>query len=82
MTECYYISMPSSGEMASKNNLKSVGRPHVNTEVKIVDENGICVPRNERGEVWVRNCATMVEYVGDHELTKKTCTDDGWLKTG
>lgn len=81
-TESWYVSFARLGEMKRSQKVQKVGPPVVNVEVKIVDEKGSCVPRNERGELWVRSCLVMIEYLGQPELTKDTVTSDGWLKSG
>jgi crotonobetaine/carnitine-CoA ligase len=45
--------------------------PSVPAEVRLVE-----------GEVWLRNPATFSGYFEDDATTRKTVTDDGWLKTG
>lgn len=82
MMECYYIAMDAPGELKRKGKVSSIGPPMVNTEVKIVDENDNCVPRNTRGELWVRSCTVMTEYMGQPELTNSVLDQDGWLRTG
>ncbi|CAK9830258.1 Medium-chain acyl-CoA ligase ACSF2, mitochondrial [Anthophora retusa] len=60
----------------------TVGHIANHIEVKIVDENEKLVPFGTPGELWVRGYSTMKGYWGDEESTKKTITEDGWLKTG
>lgn len=82
MSECWYISTTGVGGLKSTGKLNKVGRPMINSEIKIVDENGNCVSRNERGEICIRSSLMMVEYLGQPELTKSVLTDDGWFRTG
>jgi long-chain acyl-CoA synthetase len=55
----------------------SVGRPVHGVEVHI-DQPG----PDGIGEVWIRGRTVMKEYFREPELTAKTITSDGWLKTG
>lgn len=50
----------------------SVGKPCSWNEVKI----------SESGEVLVRGCTMMLEYIGEPEDTAKALKDDGWYHTG
>lgn len=47
-----------------------------------MDEKGAVVPRGTTGELWVRGYTTMLGYWDDEENTKKSVTEDGWMKTG
>ncbi|KOC63524.1 Acyl-CoA synthetase family member 2, mitochondrial, partial [Habropoda laboriosa] len=60
----------------------TVGYLSNHIEVMVVDVNGKAVPFGTPGELWVRGYCTMKGYWGDEESTKKTFTEDGWLKTG
>ncbi|XP_043250084.1 medium-chain acyl-CoA ligase ACSF2, mitochondrial [Colletes gigas] len=59
-----------------------VGHVSDHVEVKVVDQNGSTVPYGTPGELWARGYNIMMRYWGDEENTKKTVTEDGWLKTG
>jgi len=65
-----------------KKRLTSCGRPLVNTEVKLVNENGaeVKVP-GEIGEICVRSHGLMAGYYEDLETTSRTMMD-GWLHSG
>ncbi|KAL4804327.1 putative AMP-binding enzyme [Aspergillus unguis] len=67
-----------------KSNPRStVGEPLANCEAKIMSEDGtIELPRNQRGELWVRGPNVMKGYWKNHEATIATITPDGWLRTG
>lgn len=61
---------------------RSIGLPIVNTEAKIVDEEGREVPVGEVGELWVRGPQVMRGYWNNHEETANVRKPDGWLATG
>ncbi len=62
---------------------ETVGRPLAQVEVKIADPvSGAVLPSNEVGEIWVRGYPLMVGFYGLPEDTRKTITEDGWLKMG
>jgi acyl-CoA synthetase (AMP-forming)/AMP-acid ligase II len=60
----------------------SSGRAIPGVEVRIVDDDGVEVPRGEPGEILVRGYNVMVEYFEDPERTAETVDADGWLHTG
>jgi long-chain acyl-CoA synthetase len=60
--------------------LLSCGRPEIDVQVRIVDENGKDVPLGEKGEIIVRGRHLMEGYWKKPEETKKTIID-GWLYT-
>ena len=64
-----------------KENPNSIGVP-IYSEVKIVDENGKVVRRNEHGEIYYRGLQVAKGYLNKPEETKDTFLSDGWLKTG
>ena len=59
----------------------SIGMPLEGVEMKIVDDNEVTVPVNEKGELFVKNEAMFKEYCNDPILTRQRLTDDGWYKT-
>jgi long-chain acyl-CoA synthetase len=60
----------------------SVGLPLPNTEVKIVDSNGLAVCPGKVGEMYVRGPQVMLGYWKNPEATAEVLDSDGWLKTG
>lgn len=60
----------------------TVGHVSCHMELKVTDPKGETVPFGAVGELMVRGYSLMMKYWADEENTKKTFTDDGWLKTG
>ncbi|MDO7836316.1 long-chain-fatty-acid--CoA ligase [Sphingobium sp. HBC34] len=63
------------------NRLKSVGQPAMNTEVRIVDEDGNPVPPGTIGEIAMRGGACMTGYWNNHSATAKAMRG-GWYHSG
>ncbi len=61
--------------------LSSIGKPLVDVEVKIVDEDGNTMPINEVGEIVAKGQRLMKGYWNREEATKETLRS-GWLYTG
>ena len=59
----------------------SLGKPIPDATIKIVDEKGNEVPRNQVGEIAIKSAANMIGYYRDEEATKQ-CLKDGYLYTG
>jgi fatty-acyl-CoA synthase len=59
----------------------SVGKPVLHTEIRIVDDEGIDVPVDEIGELWVRGPNVTPGYWERPEANESSFTD-GWLHTG
>ncbi|MBN2284350.1 MAG: AMP-binding protein [Deltaproteobacteria bacterium] len=64
-----------------KEKMDSIGIP-VYSEMKVVDEKGAVVPRNEPGEIYYRGLQVARGYWNKPEETKETFGSDGWLHTG
>lgn len=60
----------------------TVGIPLPETELRVVDSNGIDVTKGDSGELWVRGPQVMLGYWGQDDATKEALTADGWFKTG
>lgn len=59
----------------------SCGKPSVDVEVRIVDNEGGDVPVGDVGELWVRGGAGAIGYYDAPELTASTFDRDGWIHT-
>lgn len=59
----------------------SIGTPLAGIEIKIVDENGCELRRNETGELIVRGDNVMKEYYKNESATADVIKE-GWLQTG
>jgi long-chain acyl-CoA synthetase len=60
----------------------SIGLPVSSTEIRLVDDAGNIVGRNEIGEIQCRGPQVMKGYYNQPAETAKTITADGWLCTG
>ena len=65
----------------NEHKIGAIGKPGFNWEAKVVDENGIDVPKGEIGEIIVRGNGVMKEYYKTPEKTAETIKG-GWLYTG
>lgn len=63
--------------------VSTVGKPHPNVEVKIVDPaTGEEVPVGTPGELCTRGYHVMKGYYKNEEATREAIDEDGWLHTG
>ena len=60
----------------------TVGQLLLNTEARVVDDNGALLPPGHNGRLLVRGEQVMLGYYRKPELTAKTLSADGWLETG
>lgn len=60
----------------------TIGLPVIDTEVKIIDENGNALPRGEVGELCVRGPQVMKGYWQRPEATEQVMDSESWFKTG
>ena len=58
------------------------GRAIEGVELRVVDSEGLEVPRGAVGEIVVRGYNVMKGYFEEEERTREAITDDGWLLTG
>lgn len=69
------------GESGKPGLLRSAGRPSLTTEVRVVDEHSVEVPRGTVGEVAVRGANVMLGYWNKPEQTAAALRN-GWMHTG
>jgi acyl-CoA synthetase (AMP-forming)/AMP-acid ligase II len=62
--------------------MRSAGKPLAGVEVAILDGEGKPLPVGEVGEIATRSLANMKGYWNLPEASRRTMTDDGWLRTG
>jgi fatty-acyl-CoA synthase/long-chain acyl-CoA synthetase len=63
--------------------INTTGLPLWNVEIRIAHPGTFEVlPAEQEGEIQARGYQTMIEYFADPDTTRKTITDDGWLRTG
>lgn len=58
-----------------------VGIPFYGLTAGVFDENGVELPYNTRGELWINSASAMQEYYNKPELTRSVLTN-GWVHTG
>lgn len=61
--------------------LGACGKPSVDVEIRLVDEQGNDVPAGEPGEIAVRGPGLMAGYFNAPALNKEMFMEDGWLRT-
>ena len=79
MTEC---SPAIAGRGLDCEVMGTLGKAVVNTELRIVGEDGIELPRGEEGLIEVRGPQVTIGYDNNEEETRKSFTADRYLKTG
>jgi fatty-acyl-CoA synthase/long-chain acyl-CoA synthetase len=68
---------------AREDQLRTVGHPLPQVEVKIVDPvTGQVLPLGENGEICARGFNQFVEYLHDPEATARTVDEEGFVHTG
>ena len=60
----------------------TIGRPLNGVQVRIVDEEGIVLPKCQKGTVQVKGPTVMKGYYKRDDLTAKVIDKDGWFDTG
>ena len=62
--------------------MRSAGKPLAGVEIAILDGEGKPLPVGQVGEIATRSLANMKGYWNLPEASKRTMTEDGWLRTG
>jgi acyl-CoA synthetase (AMP-forming)/AMP-acid ligase II len=62
--------------------MRSVGKPLIGVEIKVIDEAGNIVPTRQVGEIATRSRKNMKGYWNMAEATAATIDGEGWLRTG
>ncbi len=82
LTECGGYGTMCSADDDDETIANTAGRPFPDTEVRIMNEDGVLLADGERGEVVVRGYLAMKGYDKDPEATARTIDKAGWLHTG
>lgn len=82
MTETSPVSFQSSPDDPLERRVSTVGRVQPHCEVKIVDADGLTVPRGTSGELCTRGYSVMHGYWDDPAKTVEAIDADGWMHTG
>ncbi|KAI0092719.1 hypothetical protein BDY19DRAFT_501652 [Irpex rosettiformis] len=80
MTETNSVAVSIAGEDYA-HRPTTVGVPCMVNDVVIMRD-GVVQPPGSVGEIWIRGPDVMECYWNDPEATKKTITEDGWIRTG
>ncbi|MBX3509889.1 MAG: AMP-binding protein [Hyphomonadaceae bacterium] len=67
------------GEVSPK--LRSVGRPFIDCQIKLVDDDGVEIAQGEPGEVWVKTARALKGYWGKPS-SETPISADGYYQTG
>ncbi|MFL0802893.1 MAG: AMP-binding protein [Agarilytica sp.] len=70
------------GNRINNINPGTIGEALIDTEVRLIDDDGNVVADGEVGELCVRGPQVMEGYWNRPDETKKVFTEDGWFKTG
>lgn len=73
---------PQDHDVEGNARMGSVGLPLPGVDIRILNADGLEVPRGEVGEIAVRSVANMAGYYNRPEATAETIDADGWLRTG
>jgi fatty-acyl-CoA synthase len=82
MTETSAAGLATARDDAIERRARTLGQVTAHTEIKIIDERGLVVPRGVVGEFCVRGFAVMLGYWRDRQATAQVIDPDGWMHTG
>jgi acyl-CoA synthetase (AMP-forming)/AMP-acid ligase II len=66
----------------ARGKLRSCGKAHAGTEIRVVDADGNTMPTGQVGEVVLRGPGVMKGYWRNQAATDATFYPNGWLRTG
>lgn len=69
-------------DLAGNARMRSAGKPFPGVEITILDDAGKRLPNGQVGEICVKAPTLMVGYWNLEEATKKSLTQDGFLRSG
>jgi fatty-acyl-CoA synthase len=82
MTETSPVSFQTVPDDPLDRRVSTVGRIHPHVEVKLVDGQGLVVPRGTPGELLTRGYSVMRGYWDDETNTRAALDSAGWMHTG
>ena len=82
MTETSPVSTQTAFDDPVEKRVSTVGRVMPYVEVKIVDPNGLVLPRGVKGEFCTRGYSVMLGYWENPEKTDEAVDEAGWMHTG
>jgi fatty-acyl-CoA synthase len=82
MTETSPVSFQSDRADPIERRVSTVGKIHPHVEVKIVDRDGVIVPRGVAGELCTCGYSVMDGYWEDPSKTAEVLDSEGWMHTG
>ncbi|MGI4764344.1 MAG: AMP-binding protein, partial [Janthinobacterium lividum] len=82
MTETSPVSFQSAVDSPLEQRVSTVGKVHPHVEVKIVDADGLVVPRGQTGELCTRGYSVMLGYWDDPDTTADAVDAERWMHTG
>ncbi len=82
MTETSPVSYQSAIGDTIERRVSTVGQVHPHLESRIVDPDGVTVPRGAAGEICTRGYAVMIGYWNDPQQTAAVMDQEGWIRTG
>ena len=74
--------LPDSSDETEMQRMRSVGKPLLGVEIKVIDDDGKTVAVGEIGEIATRSVKNIKGYWNLPEASKETIDADGWLRTG
>ncbi|MFO1026387.1 MAG: long-chain-fatty-acid--CoA ligase [Acetobacteraceae bacterium] len=74
--------LPPADHDPARGKLRSCGKVHAGTELRIADADGTAVPTGQVGEIVLRGPGVMKGYWRNPDATRATFFPDGWMRTG